>query len=122
VRDVQLVLVLVFFAVLVATFAERIRAPAPSVLVLAGVGIEFLPAESGRAQKRSFCPPDCLTYGRYWDGRQRLVRRRSWSTEDPVNMGSRPESEASPYGLRRGQTTLDMCRRGLNRSLSADAA
>jgi len=65
VRDVQLVLVLVFFAVLVATFAERIRAPAPSVLVLAGVGIGFLPAESGRAQKRSFCPPDCLTYMRY---------------------------------------------------------
>ena len=59
---------------------------------------------------------------RCWDGRQHLVRRRSRSTEDPVTMGSRPESEASPYGLRRGQTTLDMCRRDLNRSLSADAA
>jgi len=67
VRDVQLVLVLVVFAVLVATFAERIRAPAPSVLVLAGVGIGFLPGESGRAQKRSFCPPDCLTYGPFRD-------------------------------------------------------
>jgi len=43
VRSVEIVLGLVVFATVVATFAGRLRAPAPSLLVLAGFGVGLIP-------------------------------------------------------------------------------
>jgi len=43
VRSVQIILVLVVFATVVATFAQRWRMPAPSLLVVAGVLVGLLP-------------------------------------------------------------------------------
>lgn len=42
-RGVETVLFLVILATVVATFARRLRVPAPSLLVLAGVGVALLP-------------------------------------------------------------------------------
>jgi monovalent cation/hydrogen antiporter len=43
VRSVQIVLALIVFATLVATFAHRLRVPPPSLLVIAGVAVGMLP-------------------------------------------------------------------------------
>lgn len=43
VRSVQIVLVLIVFATVVATFAQRLRVPPPSLLVVAGVAVGLLP-------------------------------------------------------------------------------
>jgi len=43
VRSVQIVLVLIVFATVVATFAQRLRVPPPSLLVVAGVTVGLLP-------------------------------------------------------------------------------
>src|ERR1700743_3618413 len=42
-RDVETVLFLVVVATVVATFARRLRVPAPSLLVVAGVVVGLLP-------------------------------------------------------------------------------
>jgi CPA1 family monovalent cation:H+ antiporter len=42
-RSVQIVLVLIVFATVVATFARRLRVPAPSLLVVAGIVVSVLP-------------------------------------------------------------------------------
>lgn len=57
-RDVEAIIALVVLAMAVAAFAPRLRVPAPSILVVVGLGIGFVP---GLTSLRP--PPDLMTIG-----------------------------------------------------------